>query len=77
MPITRAQVSERYTLQPGEQWWTCGNCGRVLGKVLADGRVQKKTAEGWLYVEPEPSATVVILCNCTDPPYREVYMLNK
>jgi len=39
--------------------------------------VQKKVGEGWMYVEPTPSATVVIQCNCTDPPYAEVYMLNK
>jgi hypothetical protein len=77
MPVTTQAVSERYGLRPGEQWWVCGNCGRILAKLLADGRVQKKVAEGWMYVDPTPSATIVIGCSCTDPPFQEVYMLNK
>jgi hypothetical protein len=77
MPITTQSVSERYALRPGEKWWTCGNCGRILAKVLPDGKVQKKSPEGWLYIEPTPSATVTIACGCTDPPFQEVYMLNK
>lgn len=76
MPVTAQAVVDRYPLKEGESWWTCGNCGRPLAKLLANGQIQVKLRDGWLYVVPTPSATVLITCPCTDPPYREVYLLN-
>jgi hypothetical protein len=77
VPVTREKASKRFELKPGEAWCTCGNCGRPLAKMLADGRLQRKWVDGWEYIIPTPSARVVISCGCRDPAYENVFMLNR
>lgn len=77
MPMTRLAVTERYALKDGEEWWVCGHCGRILGRHLASGVIERKVKEGWEYVYPQPAARLVIRCTCQDPPFENVFLMSK
>jgi hypothetical protein len=77
MPVTATNVSQRFRLGDGEQWVLCSGCGRILGKMLANGQLQRKVPEGWMYVIPTPACRVTLTCSCTDPPSQTVLTLNK
>lgn len=77
MPLSTREVSKHFRLKKGEQWVRCVNCGRVMAKVLADGRLEIKTDDGFHIIEGKPGAMVTSLCNCTHPPTEDVLSLNK
>ena len=64
MPLTDEAKSRRYLLLPGEKWWICGKCQRILGRLKLDGSLERRREADLEVVEPHFIARVTVTCQC-------------
>lgn len=64
MPLTDEPRSRYYHLQTGEQWWICEGCGQILGKLKADGTLERRQAGNIETIDPQHKTLITLACAC-------------